>query len=128
MKPNTLEELFDQIQIDADNHVIYNKELYLNEAKRIFAQSLVPSTQVVKEEKWISVKDKLPSDTSNFLALDTNQGNWMGIAWFNKVHKYYLYTGGKYMGSKENPHFTNWQSLPLSPSEQPPIDREVIIR
>jgi len=35
MKPETLEELFDQIQIDADNGVIYNKAMYLKEAKRI---------------------------------------------------------------------------------------------
>lgn len=35
MKPKTIEELFMQIQIDANNGVVYNQELYYNECEQI---------------------------------------------------------------------------------------------
>lgn len=40
MKPTTFEELFSQIQIDADNQVIYNKEMYLKQALEIHQQHI----------------------------------------------------------------------------------------
>ena len=35
MIPQTLDELFDQIQIDADNGVVYNRDIYCEQAKKI---------------------------------------------------------------------------------------------
>jgi hypothetical protein len=39
MIPKTFEELFDQIEIDANNEVVFNKAMYLNQAKEIASKA-----------------------------------------------------------------------------------------
>lgn len=63
--------------------------------------------------KWISVEDQLPEEP--FIGLNQRQGNNQVMAWWDRVHKRYLYTGGVYYGTKEHPGFTHWQ-----PKIQPP--------
>jgi hypothetical protein len=56
MKPKTLEELFDQIEIDANNGIVYNKRMYLNFAKDIFAEHSVQQSSSGSEPKGSTPK------------------------------------------------------------------------
>ena len=56
---------------------------------------------------WISAKDDLP--TGRFIGLNQRQGDNQVMAWWDPVHKQYLYTGGVFYGTKENPRFTHWR-------------------
>lgn len=49
MKPKTIEDLFMQIQIDADNGVVYNQELYYNECERIINELLAEHKRRILE-------------------------------------------------------------------------------
>lgn len=63
-------------------------------------------------DPWTSVDDDLPE--GSFIGLNQRQGN-MVCAWWDPVHKRYLYTGGEYYGNKEHPRFTHWMPRPELP-------------
>lgn len=58
MKPKTIEELFMQIQIDTDNGVVYNRELYYEECERIINELLAEHKKRILEAN----KSALPTD------------------------------------------------------------------
>jgi hypothetical protein len=61
--------------------------------------------------QWISVDDRLPPDDKDFIACNMNQMGLRYIAWWDKIHELYKYTGGEYCGTKRYPNFTQMKYL-----------------
>jgi len=59
MKINTIKELFGQIQIDADNQIIFNRELYEKEANRIISELLKKQKEICAGIYFVEQDDKL---------------------------------------------------------------------
>lgn len=64
--------------------------------------------------EWISVKERIPPDDKDFVIANfRDKPSWMAVAWFDRIHKQYRYTGGDsfFLG-----HQTHWMLLPDPPA------------
>ena len=74
--------------------------------------------ETLEVQDWIDVFDKPAPKEGRFLACDTRQGDIVLVAWYTPVHNHFLYTGGHYLGTIENPKFTHWMTIPTTPSKK----------
>jgi hypothetical protein len=66
MKPKTIKELFGQIQIDADNQIIFNRSMYEKQANEI-VDSLLKQQREICKDKALEIMDR-PQYTGNSMA------------------------------------------------------------